>query len=40
MLILASQSKSRQELLDAAGGDFTSVAAQIDEEAIKSEMRA
>ncbi len=40
MLILASQSKSRQELLDAAGVDFTSVSAQIDEEAIKSEMRA
>ena len=39
MLILASQSKSRQELLDAAGVDFTSVSAQIDEEAIKSEMR-
>lgn len=39
MLILASQSKSRQELLDAAGVDFTSVSAQIDEEAIKNEMR-
>lgn len=40
MLILASQSKSRQDLLDAAGVKFKSVSADIDEEAIKSEMRS
>lgn len=40
MLILASQSKSRQDMLDAAGVDFTSISADVDENAIKNEMRA
>lgn len=40
MLILASTSKSRQDLLDAAGVEFKCVSAGIDEEAIKTEMRA
>lgn len=40
MLILASKSKSRQELLDAAGVNFKSISADVDEEAIKKEMRA
>lgn len=39
MLILASKSKSRQDLLDAAGIEFQSISAGIDEDAIKSEMR-
>lgn len=39
MLILASKSKSRQDLLDAAGVDFKCVSAGIDEDAIKKEMR-
>lgn len=39
MLILASKSKSRQDLLDAAGVEFKSVSAGIDEEAVKKEMR-
>lgn len=40
MLILASQSKSRQEMLTAAGVNFKSISAGIDEESIKNEMRA
>ena len=39
MLILASKSKSRQDLLDAAGGEFKSVSAGIDEDAVKRDMR-
>lgn len=39
MLILASKSKSRQDLLDAAGVEFKSVSAGIDEDAVKREMR-
>lgn len=39
MLILASKSKSRQDLLDAAGVEFKCVSAGIDEEAVKKEMR-
>lgn len=40
MLILASKSKSRQDLLDAAGVEFKCISAGIDEDAVKSEMRA
>ena len=40
MLILASKSKSRQDLLDAAGVKFESIPSGIDEEAIRTEMRA
>lgn len=40
MLILASQSKSRQELLEDAGVDFKSVSSGVDEDAIKKEMRS
>lgn len=39
MLILASQSKSRAELLEAAGVEFTCCAANIDENKIKTEQR-
>lgn len=39
MLILASKSKSRQDLLDAAGVEFKSVSAGIDEDAVKRDMR-
>ena len=38
MLILASQSKSRQDLLKAAGVDFQCVPAEVDEEKTKREM--
>ncbi len=40
MLILASKSKSRQDLLDAAGVKFKSISADIDEGTIRREMRA
>ena len=40
MLILASQSKSRQEMLDAAGVEFTVVSAGIDEDAVRDRSRA
>lgn len=39
MLILASQSKSRADLLEAAGVEFTCCVANIDENKIKTEQR-
>lgn len=40
MLILASQSASRRAMLDAAGIPFTATAAGVDEDAMKTGLRA